>query len=93
MNLIMEDMDERLLEIICPCCRSRLWIDVQNREVIRSERPGKQKASLDELLLKEKQKKEGADGKFLSTAELARRRKAEAQDKFARAFGKADEEG
>ncbi len=88
----MENQEEGLFSIQCPCCRARLWVDPLNREVVQSERAGKPKSSLDDLLAREKQKRETMDRKFSSTAELARRKKAEAQDKFAQAFGKVDED-
>jgi hypothetical protein len=88
----MENQEEGLFFIQCPCCRARLWVDPLSREVVQAERAGKPKSSLDDLLAREKQKKETMDRKFSSTAELARKKKAEAQDKFAQAFGKADEE-
>ncbi len=88
----MDNQEEGLYSIHCPCCRARLWIDPLSREVVKSERAGKSKSSLDDLLAREKHKKETMDRKFSSTAELARKKKAEAHDKFAQAFGKVDEE-
>ena len=33
-------MDAKELEVDCPCCASRLWIDVRTRTVVRALKPG-----------------------------------------------------
>lgn len=33
-------MDTRQLEIACPCCKSRLLIDVRTQTVLRTQKPG-----------------------------------------------------
>ena len=33
-------MTEQQLEVTCPCCASRLWIDTRTATVVRSRRPG-----------------------------------------------------
>ena len=87
-----KDSEKNVFPVNCPCCRNRLWIDPKSREVIKSEKAAKQKSSLDALLAKEKKKQEGLDQRFASTAELARKKKEEALDKFSRAFGSLDDD-
>ena len=84
----MAQEKNEVFKVSCPDCHRVLWIDLQSREVIKSERPKKKKGSLDDLLLKEKKKKNEADQRFTSTAELARKKKEDAQEKFEQAFGK-----
>ena len=81
-----------VFQVNCPGCGLVLWIDPQTREVIKSERPKKKKGSLDDLLIKEKKKKEEADLRFTSTAELAKKKKQVAQERFEKAFGKLKED-
>jgi len=89
----MNEKDEKeIFQINCPCCRNRLWIDPKSRAVIKSEKAAREKSSLDALLAREKQKQEGLDQRFASTAELARKKKEEALDKFSKAFDSLDEE-
>jgi hypothetical protein len=33
-------MTDQQLEVTCPCCSSRLWIDARTSKVVRSRRPG-----------------------------------------------------
>jgi hypothetical protein len=86
----MEKQDKGLFCTPCPCCHTRLWIDPESKTVIKTEKAPKKKSSLEDLLVKEKKKKEEADQRFMSTAELARKKKEEARDKFAQAFGNLD---
>ena len=88
----MDKETKGLFCVPCPCCHTRLWIDPQTETVIKTEKAPRKKSSLEDLLVKERKKKEGADLKFLSTAELARRKKEEARDKFAKAFGTLEED-
>lgn len=82
-----------VFKLICPCCFSALWIDPVTQEVIKFEKGGgRKKGSLDELLLKEKKKKDEFDRKFKATAELEKKKWKEAQEKFAKAFTKLDKE-
>ena len=78
--------DPNVFKVECTCCGSFLWIDAANREVIKFERKKKRKGSLEDLLLKEKKRKAGFEARFESTAELAREKQKEAQEKFTEAF-------
>jgi len=86
------DKDESVLRVECPGCGRVLWVDSASGDVIKSERSRKPKSSLDDLLLKEKQKKAAADSRFLSTAKLREAKKAEAQKRFAAVLDNLDEE-
>lgn len=81
-----------VFQLLCPCCNSALWIDPVTKEVIQIEKGAKKKGSLEELLLKEKKKKEEVDRKFQATAELGKKRWKEAQEKFEKALTKLDKE-
>ncbi len=89
----MNDKDEKdVFSINCPCCHTRLWIDPKSRAIIKSEKAAREKSSLADLLAKEKKKQEGMDHRFATTAELARKKKEEARDKFTKAFGSLDDD-
>lgn len=81
-----------VFQLHCPCCRTLLWIDPVSQEVIQSEKAAKKKGTLEELLLKEKKKKEGFDRKFQATAELERKKWKKAQEKFKKAFTEYEKE-
>ena len=85
-------MSEKVFEIACPHCRTVIWVDGENRRVLRTEKAAKKKESLDELLFKEKQKNDGMAGKFEATAALEQEKLKKAREKFDQAFGKKDED-
>lgn len=84
----MEKKDEskEIFSLKCPCCRSVLWIDPLVRDVIKLESPEKEKKSFEELLAKEKQKKEGMERRFQATAELEKEKLKKALEKFQKAL-------
>ncbi len=84
----MEKKDEskEIFSLKCPCCRSVLWIDPLVRDVIKLESPEKEKKSFEELLTKEKQKKEGMERRFQATAELEKEKLKKALEKFQKAL-------
>jgi len=81
----------KILEIVCPCCRTVLWVDAEKGGLVKSEKAAKKKESLDDLLLKEKKKVEGFATKFESTAELERRKRELAKEKFEKALEKSED--
>lgn len=82
-----------VFEIVCPCCHSILWVDGITRDIVKTEKQAaKKKGSLDELLEKEKKRKEEFDRKFEATAELERQKKAKAKEAFEKALGKVGKE-
>ena len=82
----------KVFEVVCPCCRSVIWVDGTTGGIVKSERAAKKKESLDELLIKEKQKKDGLATKFEATAALEQEKLKKAREKFDKAFGKKDED-
>jgi hypothetical protein len=85
--------NKAVFQVLCPVCKSLLWIDPVTQEVIQfDERAGKKRKSLEELLLKEKKKKDDADRRFEATAELEKRRSEKAEDKFKKALSELDKE-
>jgi len=84
----MEEETPNLIKVSCPDCRTILWVDPLTQTVIKSEKAKKKMGSLDELLIKEKKKKEEVDRRFKSTAELEKKKKRAAEDQFAQAFRK-----
>jgi hypothetical protein len=88
----MSQEPEKIREVVCPCCQATLWIEAETGRLIKSEKAavGKKKESLDDLLLKEKKKKEGFATKFESTAEIEKQKREKAQEAFEKAFGKVD---
>ncbi len=87
----MSNDREKTFEVTCPCCQATLWVDPLARSVIKSEKAARKKESLDDLLLKEKKKKEGFESKFEATAEIEKQKRQKAKEKFEKAFGKLDE--
>jgi hypothetical protein len=88
----MDAEQGKVFEVVCPCCRSVIWVDATTGGIVKSERVAKKKESLDELLIKEKQKKDGFATKFEATADLEKKKRELAREKFARAFGTLDED-
>lgn len=73
----------KIIEVECPICHSNLWIDADNQNIIQHEKTKKKNfESFDELLLKEKEKKEKADERFLIAEELEKAKKKKAEDLF-----------
>ena len=75
-----------VFQVECPCCSAKLWIDPVTKKVLESEKAEKKKGSLDDLLLKEKKKREEVDRRFAATAELAKEKQKKAKEKFEKAF-------
>ncbi|UCC38280.1 MAG: hypothetical protein JSV96_10555 [Candidatus Aminicenantes bacterium] len=83
--------NKQVFQVLCPICKSLLWIDPVTEEIIQfEEKAGKKRKSLEELLLKEKKKKKEADRRFEATAELEKKRSEEAEDKFKKALSEMD---
>jgi hypothetical protein len=84
--------NNHVFQIKCPCCNANLWIDPVNREVLKSEKEKGKKGSLDELLVKEAQRKGQLGRKFEATAELEKESKKKAEEAFKRAFDHLDDD-
>jgi hypothetical protein len=83
--------EEKVFQLICPHCGAKLWVDVNLREIIQSEKGQKKKASFDELLEKEKKKAEEISQKFESTVELRQKKLEKAKEAFEKALSHLDE--
>jgi Zn-finger nucleic acid-binding protein len=77
-----------IIEITCPKCKSSLWVDVDKKEVIQHKKGEKQLSSFEELLAKEKKKKESTEETFLSARELEIAKKKKAEELFNKSFKK-----
>jgi len=88
----MSGNDEKAFEIACPHCGTVIWVDGENRNILRAERVARKKESLDDLLSREKTKRDGMATKFEATASLEKQKKDKARDAFAKAFAGSGEE-
>jgi hypothetical protein len=87
-----EKENKRVFRIQCPGCQKVLWIDPVTQEVIRTEKGKREKGSLDDLLVREKKKREGFERKFEATSEMQKQRKEKAREIFDKALNKIDKE-
>jgi len=76
----------QVFRLVCPCCRTVLWIDAAGRSIAKTEKGERKKSSLDDLLDKEKKRKEESDRKFEVTAELTRKKHDLAEEMFQKAL-------
>lgn len=77
----------KIIEIECPECHGVLWIDVDANTVVQHSKSRKKNfSSFDDLLLKEKEKKEKADERFLMAKELEETKKKKAEELFNKSF-------
>jgi len=89
----MDASGEKVFKVVCPCCRTVLWVDAAAEGIIKSEKAAKTKQNLDDLLLKEKKKVEGMATKFEATAALERQKKQKAEELFRKALDGKDRPG
>lgn len=88
-----EEKKAGVFEIVCPCCRSVLWVDGISREIIKTDKHAdRKKGSLDDLLEKEKKRQDEFERKFEATAELERQKKEKAKKAFEKALVNADKD-
>jgi|Deesub1362B_J571_1020462.scaffolds.fasta_scaffold00019_14 hypothetical protein len=83
---------KKLISLVCPTCHSILWIDPKLEAVIKVEKGKRPKSSLDDLLMKEKEKKEKADLRFEATAKMARERRRKIEKEFEQFLQNLDKE-
>jgi uncharacterized Zn finger protein (UPF0148 family) len=88
----MSESDDKVFEIACPHCGTVIWVDGENRGVLKSEKIARKKESFDDLLAREKKKIEGMATKFEATASLEKQKKDKAKEAFDKAFAVAGEE-
>ena len=76
-----------IIEIECPECHGSLWVDVDKKVVVQHKKTKKKNFnSFDDLLLKEKVKKEKTDERFLQAKELEEAKKKKAEELFKKSF-------
>ena len=85
-----EKEKKKVFRIQCPGCQKVLWVDPVSQQVIRSERGKRKKSSLDDLLVREKKKREGFERKFEATSEMQKERKLKAREIFEKALTNID---
>jgi len=74
---------DNIIEVECPSCHASLWVDTERREVVQHKKsPKKIHSSLEELLNKEKEKKEKFDERFIQADQLAKAKKKKAEELF-----------
>jgi hypothetical protein len=72
-----------MIEIECPVCHASLWVDAEKKNVVQHKRSEKkQLSSFEELLSKEKQKKEAVDERFSQARSLEQAKKKKAAEFF-----------
>ncbi len=72
-----------IIEIECPECHSNLWVDIEKKIVVQHKKTKKKSfASFDDLLVKEKEKKEKVDERFLIARDLEQAKKKKAEEIF-----------
>ena len=74
---------DKLIEIECPICHANLWVDTDKKNVVQHKRSEKKiLSSFEELLNKEKQKKEAVDERFSQAQSLEQAKKKKAAEFF-----------
>ncbi len=92
MNGSDEKTGGNVFEIACPHCGTVIWVDAEHQAVLKTERAARKKESLDDLLSREKTKRDGMATKFEATASLEKQKKDKARDAFSKAFASAGDE-
>lgn len=73
----------KLIEVDCPQCRSRLWVDIESCQVVQHKKATRREpVDFSDLLQKEKEKKEKADQRFAQARELEQAKKEKAKKLF-----------
>ena len=77
----------KVIEVECPVCHANMWIDTNSKQVIQHKKTKKKTfSSFDDLLSKEKEKKEKVDERFLMAKELEKEKKKKAENLFKKSF-------
>lgn len=77
-----------IIEIECPECHASLWVDTDTKVIVQHKKIKKTTtASFDDLLLKEKVKKEKVDERFLMAKDLEQAKKKKAEEIFKKSLG------
>lgn len=74
---------DNLIEIQCPVCHASLWVDPEKQHVVQHKRSEKKTlSSFEELLVKEKHKKEAVDERFSQAKSIEQAKKKKAAEFF-----------
>lgn len=90
-------MNPKQLRVTCPCCQSRLWVDVLTAKVVRAARPGEERAPAGEADWEQAMGRvqgrvsQSAD-KMDAALERERTREADLDDLFRKARDRAKDE-
>jgi predicted nucleotide-binding protein (sugar kinase/HSP70/actin superfamily) len=75
----MDDM----IEVHCPICHASLWVDAATKQVVQHKRSEKKvHSSFEDLLCKEKEKKEAVEERFSQAKSLEQAKKKKAAEFF-----------
>lgn len=88
----MKAENQNVFEVICPHCGASIWIDASLRRVLKVERGQKKKESLEDLLARERERRAAFERKFEATAELEKKKKEKAREKFRKALEQMEED-
>jgi hypothetical protein len=76
-----------LIEVECPHCHARLWVDTEAQEVVKHEKSEKKThSSFEDLLSREKQKKEKVEERFSQAKSLEAAKKKKAEELFSQSL-------
>ena len=82
------DMADNIIEIECPGCHASLWVDVDKKVVAQHKKTKKTSfSSFDDLLVKEKEKKQKVEERFSMARELEQAKKKKAEEIFKKSLG------
>ncbi len=74
---------DTLIEVECPHCHSRLWVDIETHEVVKHDKSDRKvHSSFEDLLSREKQKKEKVEERFCQARSLQEAKKKKAEELF-----------
>ncbi len=74
---------DSLIEIQCPVCHASLWVDTAAKQVVQHKRSEKKvHSSFEDLLDKEKRKKEAVEERFSQAKSLEQAKKKKAAEFF-----------
>jgi len=93
-------MERKQFEIACPCCKSRILVDVGTGQVLRTRKPEEYDASgspqvsregWDQALGRVQGRQEQAKGKLDAALDREKHREADLEDLFKKARKRAEE--
>ncbi|NIQ02416.1 MAG: 2-nitropropane dioxygenase [Nitrospinaceae bacterium] len=86
-------MEPKTIETKCPCCESKLTVDVKTGEVIWEERKAKPNRSLSDMVKGLDSQRQEQENLFRKSSQSHRERDRILDEKFKQAQKKADKSG